>query len=168
LLRLTVDKSSRNYSDRPSFDLNGNQLVTNPTLRYDYLEAGLLARQRITRSMWFGFAYKNTRRTDRYLGYNDYTRDSYGFEFHWTPNRRFDVDLWGYYRIYDYPNAFAFHNPVAGPKTLETADAKMTATFRMTRHLRLVGELRYREVSSTDTRIAYDRNWYSLGVVWEQ
>ncbi len=168
LLRLTVDKSSRNYSDRPSFDLNGNQLITNPTLRYDYLEAGLLARQRITRSMWFGFAYKNTRRTDRYLGYNDYTRDSYGFEFHWTPNRRFDVDLWGYYRVYDYPNAFAFHNPVAGPKTLETADAKMTATFRMTRHLRLVGELRYREVSSTDTRIAYDRNWYSLGVVWEQ
>jgi hypothetical protein len=168
LLRLTVDKYSRRYSDRPSFDLNGQQLINNPSLRYDYLEFGVLARQRITDHMWFGFGYKSTDRTDRYLGYNDYTRDSYSFEFHWSPGRRFELDLIGNYRIYDYPNAFAFHNPVAGPKTLETADGEFVASYRLIKHLSLVAEIEYREVVSTDTRIQYDRSWYSIGVVWQQ
>lgn len=168
LLRLTVDKYSRRYSDRPSFDLNGQQLVNNPSLRYDYLEFGVLARQRITDNMWFGLGYKFTDRADRYLGYNDYTRDSYSFEFHWSPGRRFELDVIGNYRIYDYPNAFAFHNPVAGPKTLETADGELVASYRLTKHLSLVGEIEYREVTSTDTRIQYDRSWYSIGVVWQQ
>ena len=59
LLRLTVDKYSRRFSDRPSFDLDGNQFVTNPTARYDYLAIGLTARQRITENMWFGFNGSN-------------------------------------------------------------------------------------------------------------
>ena len=168
LLRLTVDKSSRRYNDRPSFDANGNQLITNPGVRYDYLQIAMLARQRITDNMWFGLGYKNTKRTDRFVGYNDYTRDGYNFEFHWSPGRRFDLALNGLYQIYDYPAAFAFHNPAAGPKTLETADGELRLTYRMTRHLDLVVEARYRETSSTDTRIAYDRNRYSLGVVWQQ
>jgi len=168
LLRLTVDKSSRRYGDRPSFDLNGLQLTTNPNLRYDYLEIGMLARQRITDNMWFGFAYENTRRTDRFVGYNDYTRDSYGVEFHWSPGRRFDLEANGYYRIYDYPNAFAFHNPVAGLKTLETADGELLASYRMTKHLSLVLDVEYRETASTDARISYDRIRYSIGVVWQQ
>lgn len=167
LLRLTVEKSSRRYSERPSFDLNGNQLVTNPALRYDYLEYGLLARQRITENMWFGFGYELMDREDRYQGYNDFTRDSYGFEFHWSPGRRFDLELNGYYRQYDYPNAFAFHNPVAGEKTLETADAELLMTVRLTPHFDIVAEVDYRENSSTDVRIAYDRTLYSLSVVWE-
>jgi len=168
LLRLTVDKSSRRYGDRPAYDLNGQLLITNPDLRYDYLEIGLLARQRITRNMWFGFGYEITDRTDRYLGYNDYSRDSYGFEFHWSPGRRFDLELNGHYRIYDYPNAFAFHNPVSGPKTLETADGELIASYRITRRLSLVAEFEYREVASTDIRIAYERKMYSIGFVWDQ
>lgn len=168
LLRVTLDKYSRRYSDRPSYDLNGNQLITNPNLRYDYLEYAFLARQRITKNMWFGFGYKNTDRQDRYLGYNDFTRDSYGFEYHWSPGRRFDLDFQGYYRIYDYPNAFAFHNPVAGPKTLETADAKLLASYRITGNLSIVAQVDRRETASTDTRIQYERTLYSLGVVWEQ
>jgi len=167
LLRLTVEKSSRRYGDRPSFDLNGQQLIANPDLRYDYLDIGILARQRITDNMWFGFGYENTSRTDRYLGYNDYTRDSYSFEFHWSPGRRFDLEANGYYRIYDYPNAFAFHNPVAGLKTLESADGELIASYRMTRHLDLVAEIEYRETASTDARIQYDRIRYSIGVVWQ-
>jgi hypothetical protein len=167
LIRLTVEKSSRRYSERPSFDLNGNQLVTNPALRYDYLEYGLLARQRITENMWFGFGYELMDRQDRFQGYNDFTRDTYRFEYHWSPGRRFDLELNAYYRQYDYPNAFAFHNPVAGEKTLETADAELLATWRLTRHFRLVAEVDYRENTSSDFRIAYDRTRYSLGVVWE-
>ena len=168
LLRLTVEKSSRRYSSRPSYDLNGNQLVTNPTLRYDYLEFGLLARQRITDDIWFGFGYELMDREDRYVGYNDFSRDTYKFEFQWSPGRRFDLETNAYYREYDYPNAFAFNNPVAGPKTLESVDGEFLATWRMTKRLKLVAEIEYRETASTDTRIEYDRTRYSLGVVWEQ
>jgi tetratricopeptide (TPR) repeat protein len=168
LLRFTAEKSSRRYSDRPSYDLDGNQLVTNPNLRYDYLDLGILARQRITDDIWFGFGYELTDRQDRFVGYNDFTRDTYSFEFRWSPGRRFELNLNGYYREYDYPNAFAFNNPVAGPKTLESVDGELLATWRMTQRLKLVAEIEYRETASTDTRIEYDRTRYSLGVVWEQ
>jgi hypothetical protein len=168
LLRLTVDKSSRRYGDRPSFDLDGNQPITNPSLRYDYLELGLLARQRITDTMWFGFGYERTSREDRYVGYNDFTRDDYRFEFHWSPASRFDLDLRSSYRIYDFPNAFAFNNPAAGPKTYETADVELHATYRMTRRLSLVAEGVYRGTSSSDTRIQYDRTRFSIGVFWQR
>ena len=118
--------------------------------------------------MWFGFAYENTKRTDRFVGYNDYTRDSYGFEFHWSLGRRFDLEANGHYRIYDYPNAFAFHNPAVGLKTLETVDSELMASYRMTKRLSLVLDVEYRETASTDARIAYDRIRYSIGVVWQQ
>jgi hypothetical protein len=167
LIRLTVEKSSRRYSERPAYDLNGNQLPTNPALRYDYLEYGLLARQRITDNMWFGFGYELMEREDRFQGYNDFTRDTYRFEYNWSPGRRFKLELNAYYRQYDYPNAFAFNNPVAGEKTLETADAELLATWRLSRHFRIVAQTDYRENTSSDFRIAYDRTRYSLGVVWE-
>ena len=168
LLRFTVDKYSRRYGDRPAFDLDGNQPVTNPDLRYDYLAVGLTARQRITSNMWFGFNVELTDRQDRYLGYNDYRRDQYGFDFNWAPNPRFRFELGGYYRNYYYPNAFAFHNPVAGTKTLETLRGNLLAEFRITPHLSLIAEAELRESVSTDTRIGYDKSWFSLGVTWQQ
>ena len=168
LLRINAGKYTRQYSDRPSFDLNGQQLITNPNLRYDYLELGLLARQRITRNMWFGLGYKYTNREDRYLGYNNYERDTYSYEFHWSPSDRFELDVRGHYRIYDFPNAFAFHNPAAGTKTLESAEGEVSATYRITKNLSIVAEVEYRENASTDTRIAYERMLYSIGVVWQQ
>jgi len=166
LLRLTIDKYSRRYSDRPAFDLNGDQLITNPNLRYDYLAVGLTARQRITQNMWFGFHLEHTDRDDRYVGYNDYTLDEFGFDYIWTPTPRSTLELSGDYRIYDYPNAFAFHNPIAGSKTLETVRSKLLTSFRITPSLSIVAEAEFRESVSTDTRIAYDRTWFSLGVTW--
>ena len=168
LLRLTLEKYSRRYGDRPSYDLNAQQLVTAPTVRYDYLEAGLTARQRISRSMWFGFGYERTERTDRYLGYNDYTRDQFGFEWHWRANDRFRFEFDGYYRNYDYPAAFAYNNPVAGVKTLEAVHGKLLAEFRLTPHLSIAADAEYRETESTDARIAYDRLLFSLGITWRQ
>ena len=168
LLRITADYYSRRFGDRPSFDLDGQQRIGNPNIRYDYAALTLRARQRITDSMWFGFEVGRTQRTDQYVGYNDYTRDSFGFEFHWRPGERFDFEAGGVYRLYDYPNAFAFHFPAAGRKTHESVDGNVLATFRMTRHLSLVGEARYRQTVSNDIRIQYDRTLYSLGIRWEQ
>ena len=167
LLRLTADFYSRRYSDRPSFDLDGDQGINNPAIRYDYLAIALRARQRITDTMWFGFDVERTERADQYVGYNDYTRDSFGFEFHWMAAARFDFELNADYRLYDYPNAFAFHNPLAGNKTQESLDASAVATYRMTRHFSLVAEARLREVVSNDIRIQYARMQYALGIRWE-
>jgi hypothetical protein len=38
----------------------------------------------------------------------------------------------------------------------------------MTPRLSLVGEARYRETVSNDTRIQFERNQFVLGVRWEQ
>ena len=168
LVRLTVDKYSRRFSDRPSFDLNGNQLATAPDLRYDYLSIGAVARQRITRRMWFGFNLERTERTDRYQGYNDYTRDEIGFDFSWTPTNRVSLKLASYYRNYDYPNAFAFNNPLAVDKTLESVRGNFHGEFRITPRFSVELEAEYRETSSTDLRIQYDRTWFSLGFTWKQ
>jgi len=168
LLRLTAEYYSRRFGDRPSYDLDGVPRLGNPTIRYDYGSVALRARQRITNSMWFGFDIERTQRTDEYVGYNDYTRDSFSAEFHWTPGTRFDLEVSGTYRLYDFPNAFAFHNPAVGRKTQESLDARLIASYRMTPHLSLVGEARLDETVSNDIRIQYDRTQFMLGVRWEQ
>jgi len=167
LLRVTVDKSSRRFTDRPAFDLDGNQFITNDSLRYDYLDIGLTARQRVTDTMWFGFDYVRTDRQDRFQGYNDYIRDAFAAEFHWSPHYRVELELSGEYRLFDYPNALAFNEPIGGPKTREEAWASLTAEFRMTPSLALVAEANLREVVSNDLRIQYDRSRYALSVRWE-
>ncbi len=167
LVRLTGETYSRRYGDRPSFDLDGAQRQGNPEVRYDYIAASLRARQRITDSLWFGFDIGRTERTDKYAGYNDYTRDDYEAVIHWKPSRRFKMQAGGVYRLYDYPNAFAFHEPTASIKTQETLDARVSAEFRMTKTLSLAGRARYRETVSNDSRIQYERWEYILGVLWQ-
>ena len=168
LFRVTAEGYSRRFGDRSSYDLDGQQRLGNPNIRYDYYALKLTARQRVSDSLWFGFDIQRTERIDAYVGYNDYTRDSVGFEAHWDPGRRFELELSGQYYLYDFPRTFAFHNPAAGPKTQESAHVSLLGSFRMTRHLYLVGEARYRETVSNDTRIQYERNQFVLGVRWEQ
>jgi hypothetical protein len=168
LLRFTLDKYSRRYGDRPAFNLDGEQLITNPALRYDYLEAGLTMRQRITDSLWLGFNYVRTERTDRYVGYNDYSRNQYGIDLRWRLTRSFRVEFSGYLRNYSYPNAFAFHNPLAGGKTLETSGGSLLASYRVNRNLSFIAEAELRDSLSNDARINYDRAQFSLGVSWQQ
>jgi len=166
LLRLTAEAYSRKFSDRPSYELNGTQPLGNPAVEYDYIDYGIMARQRITRAMWFGVKYVRTERTDGYLGYNDYTRDGYGFEFSLRTGKRFRLKADATYRVYNFSNAFAFNNPAAGRKTQESLRGKLTATFKLDWNITLVGEFTYREVASNDFRIQYDRSQYLLSVQW--
>jgi len=168
LLRITADYYSRRYGDRPSHDLDGQQRFGNPNIRYDYVALTLRARQRLGRSMWFGFDVQRTERTDQYVGYYDYSRDSFSAELHWSPGYRFDLELNGVYRLYDFPNAFAFHEPTAGTRTQESLDAELHASYRITPRLSIFAEATLRERTSTDLRIQYDRNQYAIGVRWEQ
>ncbi len=168
LFRVTAQAYSRRFGDRPAFDLDGQQRAGNPGIRYDYYSLEMTARQRIMQSIWFGFDIKRTERLDKYAGYNDYSRDSVGFEIHWTPGDRFDLEASGTYNLYDYPNAFAFHEQFAGRKTQESAQGRVLGSFQMTRRLSLFAEARYRETVSNDLRIQYERRQYLLGVRWEQ
>ena len=168
LLRVTATYYSRRFGDRAAYDLDGVQRLGNPNIRYDYVALGLRARQRITDNMWFGFDVERTERTDQYVGYNDYIRDGFGVEFHWSPGYRFDFEVDVDYYLYDYPNAFAFHEQAAGRKTQESLDIWAEASYRITRNLSVVAEAVHREVVSNDIRIQYDRTQYLIGVRWEQ
>jgi len=166
LLRFVTRYYQRNYSDRPSFDLDGTQPIGNPAVEYEYIDYSVVARQRIFSSLWLGVDYTRTERSDGYLGYNDYTRNAYGAEFSWTPSNRVRLRGDMVYRVYDYANAFAFNNPVAGPKTMETLVASVAATIELDWNLRVVAEYHYSEVASNDARIAYDRSMYMLSLQW--
>lgn len=168
LLRLTAEYYTRRFGDRPSFELDGSQLLGNPPVRYDYTEYGVEARQKIPGGLWFGVYYARTTRADGHVGYNDYVRDDFGASLHLSIGDRFDLDASAEYRIYNYENAFAFHAPTAGRKTQESAKGTATATFRITDTLSLVGEYHYRDITSNDTRIAYARSLMFLGVRWIQ
>jgi hypothetical protein len=116
--------------------------------------------------MWFGFNLERTERDDRYLGYFDYTRDEFGFDFRWTPTARLKLDFATYYRHYDYPRAFAFHNPIAGPRSLETIRSNLLGEFRISAHFSINAKVEYRDSASSDTRINYNQTWFQLGVAW--
>ena len=57
---------------------------------------------------------------------------------------------------------------VTYPETVAPLDGAVIASYRMTRHLSLVAEARFREVVSNDIRIQYERTRNSLGIRWEQ
>lgn len=166
LLRLFAQGYMRDFSDRPSFDLNGDQPVTNPSVEYTYIDYGVTARQRLTGSLWFGVKYVFTERIDQYVGYNDYTRDGFGAELHLGIGNNFSLDADAMYRIYNYTNAYAFNNPAAGRKTLETASGRISASYTMPWNLRLIGDFAYEDVASNDARIAYERNRFMLSLEW--
>jgi len=167
LVRIYGNAYKRYFGERPSFELDGSQPAGNTPVKYDYLEYGVSARQRITRSIWFSLEYLRTDREDRYLGYNNYVRNSYGGEFHWRIGRRFSLEASGDFLLYDYENAFAFQNPAAGRKTLERIVGSVLATFKLTPQLTLVTEYRYQDAQSNDARIAYNRSRIAVSILWE-
>ncbi len=168
MIMLQAARYNRRFTNRPSFDLDGNQFITNAELRYEYLDLGVTARQRVTNSLWFGLSYTRTDRDDRFEGYNDYLLDAFGAEIQFTPGSRFRFEAKGVYRLFDYPNAFAFHDPTANPKTQEDVVASLKLSYRVTPSLSLVAEGQYRETASNDIRIQYERTLYTLGVRWQR
>lgn len=166
LIRVFADVYQRRFGDRRSYDTDGIERIGNPDLRYDYLNLGAAARQRITRYFWFGLKYARTERSDQHVGYNDYFRDGYGAEFSVRIGDRFKLRADAWYRIYNYIRAFAYHDRAAGRKTLETAEVVVRARWRLTPSFDLVARADLRETASNDRRIDYDRNQVMLGLEW--
>lgn len=166
LLRLTAEGYMRNFGDRPSFELDGTQPIGVPTVEYTYVDYGITARQRLTGGLWFGVKYVFTDRRDRHVGYNDYTRDGFGAELHLRLGERFTLNAEALYRIYDFTNAFAYHDPGSERKTLETADGRLGISYELPWNLRLIGDYSYKDVTSNDARLAHERNLFSLSLQW--
>ena len=166
MIMLEAAQASRRFGKRPAFSLDGKQFISNARLRYDYLDLGMTVRQRLGNRLWLGIGYTFTERRDRFVGYNDYTRNAFRGEIQFTPGARFHLEARTLYRLFDYPRAFAFHNPIANPKTREDIHSVLTLSYRMTPGLSIVAEGQYREVASNDTRIQYERTQFMVGVRW--
>lgn len=166
MLRVDIGGFSRRYGDRPSFDLDGEQRIANPGVRYDYLQFGLTARQRLGRRLWFGVGFELTDRSDGYLAYNDYQRNRFIVESEWNPSSRIRLRGRVSYSLYDFPNAFAFNNDALNRRTLETAQGSLRGEWRLTRGLSLVGEWRARDIVSNDARIQHEQSRFMLSVEW--
>jgi len=166
LLRMSAESYQRNFSDRPSYELDGTQPLGTPTVEYAYIDYAITARQRISRRFWFGVKYVRTERTDGYLGYNDYARDAYGIELSLRAGKSFRLRADTTYRVYNFTSAFAFNNPAAGRRTLETVFGRVSASVDLNWNLSLVGEYAYKDVVSNDLRIQYDRSQFFVSLQW--
>ncbi len=117
------------YDERSSRDLDGDLLSDNEPLEYGYVGVELKATRRLFDSLELELTYLSLERTDVFLGYNDYTQDVVGLHAVYRPHRRFLLSLGATSRVYDYPNAFAFNDPAAGPKELEALATSLLAEF---------------------------------------
>jgi tetratricopeptide (TPR) repeat protein len=156
------------YDERLSRDLDGALLTTNDSLEYGYAGVELKASRRLFESLDLELTYSRLDRTDLFAGYNDYAQDVVGLRATYRPNSRFSLSVRATSRVYDYPNAFAFNEPAAGPKELEALDAGLLAEFYVTSTLAVSLELATTDVTSTDLRAQYNRTQTAIGVTWRR
>ena len=164
LVRIWGEYYTRRYSDRPSYELDGTLPADNPGVRYDYVEYGVTARQRVTSAMWFGANAELTTREDRHVGYNNFDRLRFSVDYNLNIGQRFDLRASGIYSLFDYENAFAFNNPAAGDKELEIFEIQATLIYQLSDSFELSGEYYLRDVTSTDTRLEYGRSQFMIAL----
>ena len=167
-LSLSGRQYRRVYDQRVARDLNGALLSTSPALllRYEGLQIGV--ERELTSALTLGFDYQRLRRTDAFVGYDDYTRDIFRLSADYRPTVRTRVYARVFTGGYDYPRAFAFNTPTGGPRDLDRLDGFVRLEYRLRRNLWLWGEVEIDDVSSTDTRADYSRTRTALGAMWRR
>ena len=165
-LRAALHSYRREAAERQSRDIDGTLLSTYPPLDYAYQGVELGVRQRVLRWMSLDFSYLRLDRTDRFEGYMNYTQDIIGARVVMRPGKRWTISAGVTQRSYDYPNAFAFNDPAAGPKTLDDSVADLGVNFDVMKSLSISVDLASTDVTSSDPRAAYTRQRSLVGVVW--
>jgi hypothetical protein len=165
-IRFAAHAYRRLADERPSRDLFGVLLTTNPPLEYDYRGVELGLARQLFGWLTLDASVLQLERTDGFVGYNDYTQDLASLRAKLWPGRRFSMSLGITTRSFEYPNAFAFHDPALGLKELGDDYLDVAAEFVATRTLSIFAELSATDVTSTDTRAAYTRARSSIGVTW--
>ena len=165
--RIGIDYSMavRDYETYPSADRNGTRFTLAPAVTYQYMGGGAFVRQPIGSSAWVGIEYRLTDRTDEYVGYDDYRRQSIGARAHFKL-WRVVANVAYAYNDYSFPNAFAFDVPTGGDKTLSAHEATLDAQMWLWRTLYLTANVHYETKSSSDPRLEYQRNLAAIGLKW--
>jgi hypothetical protein len=155
----------RDYETYPAAEKDGSRFTLSPALKYTYVGGGASVRQQLGASAWVGLAYQLTDRSDDYVGYDDYRRQTIGAEAHFKL-WRVSANVAYTYNDYSFPNAFAFDVPAGGDKTLTVDEASLDAQMWLWRTLYLTVNAHYETKSSSDPRLEYQRTLAAIGLKW--
>lgn len=164
-LRFSYKRYRRDYTRRLAKAADGVRYASNDNLQFDFQDMGLKLSQDLGRRVGVSLAYQYTQRTDNFEAYDDYDRHS-GLASIDFRHRRLNAEAGVVYRTYDFPNGFAFDQPIGGEKTLERMFAFFEASVRIRQRFHLMLNAELDAVDSTDPRSAYDRNLLSVGMSW--
>ncbi len=164
-LKVGYDRFRRDYTRRLAKAADGVRYANNDTLQYDYQHIGAKISQDLGRRVDLSLAYQFSQRSDNFEGYDDYDRHS-GLASIDFRTRRLSAEAGIVYRTYDFPNGFAFDNPLAGEKTLDRMFAYVEASYRIRQRYHIMASAELDTVDATDPRSAYDRNQFSIGLLW--
>ena len=156
------------YYELPARNLDGALVSDNPDTDYQYRGVGLGMKRRLTDRIDLAFDYLRLDRTDGFEGYYDYTQDVLRLRAVFHAGQRVTVSVGTLARSFDYPNAFAFNEPTAGPRTLDETGGEARVEFRMKGSISLWAEAYVTDVTSTDARAAYSQAQTMLGVTWRR
>ena len=164
-LDLSLDHSVRDYSKRHSHDALGVYKSAYPLLRYTYNAVGVTLRDRISPAWLLYLDYDLSRRTDAYVGYNDYRESRYGARILFEQGRfksRLALHHWGR----DYPNGFAFDVAGQGAKTYSGNDLKLKAEWEQSKTISYWTDLVYKAQRTTDLRYDFVGSQIMAGISW--
>lgn len=164
-LKFSLAHKARNFSKRRSRDAQGTLLTTNPLLRYTYNSAGITVRSRLS-DQWLVYGdFDYRRRVDGIVGYNSYNQSRVGVRLLYEQGK-LKTRLALHHRERDYPNGFAFDDPIGGAKTYRGNVLKLKAEWELTKDTGLWAELAYDAQTATDLRYDYVRTLVMAGMSW--
>ncbi|WP_455204759.1 hypothetical protein [Kaarinaea lacus] len=157
------------YSERPSRDADGKLFKSNPTRKYEYNVIDFTLRQRLAKSWLMYLDYERKTRDDKYVGYDNYTKDLLKARLHYEINKNNKIKLTYAYWERDYPNAYAFDNAAIGiQKQYDGTDIKLTSTTKLNKNNAIVVDFKYVDENTTDLRYDYDRYKVFVSYQWEK
>ncbi|MGD8939205.1 MAG: hypothetical protein PVJ72_07490 [Gammaproteobacteria bacterium] len=159
------------YDERPSRNEDG-RLTTNrqpnPPREYEYNKFDITLRHRINNAWLTYLDYERKTRTDKYVGYDNYTKDLFKVRVHYEINKNNKIKLSYAYWERDYPNAFAFDNREVGiAKQYDGTDLNVSATTKLDKNKAIVVDFEYVDENTTDLRYDYDRYRAFVSFQWE-
>jgi hypothetical protein len=167
-LSLDYDYYVYDYSDRPSRSADGRLLTANPTREYEYNVFGITLRHRFSKAWLVYFDYENKERTDKYVGYDNYTKDLFKARIRYDINRNNELKLDYSYWERDYPNAYAFDSDALGiQKQYDGTETEVVYIHKLDKHKNFNVEFTYVDENSTDLRYAYERFVTFATIEWE-
>lgn len=171
-LKLGYDFALRDYDSRSAFNLQGVQSRANGLLVYHYHTLNAQLFQKFDRNFMAFLDYWHTWRMDRALGYNSYSQDRVKLRLRYRIGQDFLLRASAAYNRKNYPNAFAYDNPVAARKTYNKTEAALKGEYQGL----FGGDYgdpdfwiggNYTKQDSSDLRYVYNRAQIMVGGDWK-